>query len=161
MYAFAIPKRTYYKSVTTSGLTFSYSKSTADTVTKNFGRCVTITTVNNTDSYAYETYYDSSTEQDETDYYTPTWTVQISQDGINWENVGTVCESKLTVNRQCRHFRMYNNTSYDYKYQSSTITYEQTDDVVSNAGNYTYYIDGCEAYVVKLGDEYYEVEVKE
>lgn len=161
MYAFAVPKRTYYKSVTTSGLTFGYSKSTADTVTKNFGRCVTITTVNNTDSYAYETYYDSSSEQDVTNYYTPTWTVQISQDGSNWETVGTVCESKLTVNRECWYFRMYNNGSYDYKQQSTTVTYQQTDDVVSNANDYTYYVDGCETYVAKLGDEYYEVGVKE
>ena len=161
MYAFAIPKRTYYKSVTTSGLTFSYSKSTASTVTKDFGRKVKITTVNNTDSYAEDTYYDSSSEQDVTDYYTPTWTVQISQDGSNWETVGTVCESKLTVNRECWYFRMYNNSNYDYKQQSTTVTYQQTDDVVSNANDYTYYVDGCEAYVAKLGDEYYEVGVKE
>ena len=161
MYAFAIPKRTYYKSVTTSGLTFSYSNSTASTVTKDFERKVKITTVNNTDSYAEDTYYDSSSEQDVTDYYTPTWTVQISQDGSNWETVGTACESKLIVNRECWYFRMYNNGNYDYKQQSTTVTYQQTDDVVGNANDYTYYVDGCEAYVAKLGDEYYEVGVKE
>ena len=159
MYVFADPKRVYYKSVTTSGLTFSYSNSTADTVTKSFGRKVKITTVNNTDSYAYETSYNTSTEQDETDYYTPTWTVQISQDGANWETVGTVRETTLTVNRECWYFRMYNNGSYDYKRQSTTVTYSKTDDIVSNANDYTYYVDGCEAYVAKLGDEYYEVEV--
>ena len=160
MYAFAMPKRVYYKSITTS-LTFSYSNSTADTVTKNFGRRVTITTVNNTDSYAYETSYNSQTEQDETDYYTPTWTVQISQNGSDWETVGTVRETTLTVNRECRYFRMYNNTSYDYKRQSSTVSYEQTDDVISGPMDYTHYIDQADIYAAQFESEFYQAEVSE
>ena len=162
MYVFAEPKRVYYKSVKTTGLTFSYSKSTASTVTKDFGRRVTITTVKNTDSYAYDTWYDSSSEQDVTEYYTPTWTVQISQDGSNWETVGTVCETTLTVNRECRYFKMYNSiTYYDYKYQSSTITYEQTDDVVSNAKDFTHYKDYAEVYTAQFDNEYCRAEVTE
>lgn len=162
MYAFAIPKRTYVKETFTATTVSSSSVSVLSWKSYDLGVRAYVRQINISSNRATYTYYDDSSESDKTASYTATIYVEGSNDNSSWTRIGSLKTGTLAINGTWRYIRLRDSdTNDDSCVITHSITYDKLTESVGSASNYTYYIDGCEAYVAKFGDAYYEVEVKE
>lgn len=161
MYAFAIPKRTYVKETFTATTVSGSSVSVLSWKSYDLGVRAYVRQINISYNRATYTYYDSSSERDETASYTATIYVEGSNDNSSWTRIGSLKTGTLAINGTWRYIRLRDSdTSDDSCAITHTISYDKFSEKTGTKNDYTYYIDGCEAYVAKLGNEYYEVEVK-
>ena len=161
MYAFALPKRTYVKEVFTATTASGSSVSVLSWKSYDLGVRAYVKQINISSNKATYTAYNSSSERDETYSYTATIYVEGSNDNSNWTRIGSLKTGTLAINGTWRYIRLRDSdTSDDSCTITLTISYDKFSEKTGTKADYTYYIDACEPYAVKMGGVYYEIEVK-